>query len=79
MTDTAATGRGLARRMCEPSLEQARTRGYRAMQFNFVVSTNARAIRLWESIGFESLARLPHAFHHPTRVYVDALVMFQTL
>lgn len=79
MTDAAATGRGLARRMCEHSLEQTRVRGYRAMQFNFVVSTNERAVRLWQSLGFEILARLPLAFHHPTRGYVDALVMFRTL
>jgi ribosomal protein S18 acetylase RimI-like enzyme len=49
------------------------------MQFNFVVSTNERAVRLWESMGFTTLARLPLAFRHPTHGYVDALVMFQTL
>jgi ribosomal protein S18 acetylase RimI-like enzyme len=48
---TRATGRGIARRMCEHSLEHARLRGYRAMQFNFVVSTNERAVRLWQSLG----------------------------
>src|SRR6185312_10982785 len=47
MTAAAATGRGVARRMCEHSLEHARTRGYRAMQFNFVVSTNEHAVKLW--------------------------------
>ena len=49
------------------------------MQFNFVVSTNERAIRLWEALGFEIVGRLPLAFRHPTRGYVDALVMFQPL
>lgn len=79
VTSAAATGRGIARRMCQHSLDHARARGYRAMQFNFVVSTNERAVRLWESLGFEIVGRLPLAFNHPTRGYVDALVMFQSL
>src|SRR5215467_1175382 len=66
MTHTAASGRGIARRMCEHSLEHARSLGYRAMQFNFVVSTNERAVRLWLSFGFVVVGRLPAAFRHPT-------------
>lgn len=77
MTSAAATGRGIARRMCLHSLDQARQRGYRAMQFNFVVSTNDRAIRLWKSLGFDVVGRLPLAFNHPMSGYVDALAMFQ--
>ena len=50
-----------------------------AMQFNFVVSTNERAVRLWQSLGFEIVGRLPLAFRHPSLGYVDALVMFQAL
>ncbi len=79
MTSRAATGRGVARRMCEQSLTHARSRGYKAMQFNFVVSTNERAIRLWQSLGFEIVGRLPRAFQHPTAGYVDAFVMYQQL
>lgn len=79
MTSAAAAGRGIARRMCEHSLAHARSRGYRAMQFNFVVSTNERAVRLWQSLGFEILGRLPAAFKHPSAGYVDALVMYQQL
>lgn len=79
MTHADATGRGIARRMCEHSLEYARSHGFRAMQFNFVVSTNERAVRLWQSLGFEIAGRLPLAFHHPSRGYVDALVMFRAL
>ncbi len=79
MTHSSATGRGIARRMCEHSLERARAVGYRAMQFNCVVSTNERAVRLWQSLGFEILCRLPLAFLHPTEGYVDALVMFREL
>jgi len=79
MTGANATGRGVARRMCEHALAHARSRGYRGMQFNFVVSTNERAVRLWQKLGFETIGRLPLAFHHPAHGYVDALVMFRPL
>lgn len=65
--------------MCLHSLAHARQRGYRAMQFNFVVSTNERAVRLWQSLGFDIVGRLPRAFIHPVHGDVDALVMFQAL
>jgi GNAT superfamily N-acetyltransferase len=79
MTSALATGRGVARAMCQHSLEHARQRGYRGMQFNFVVSTNTRAVALWQSLGFETVGRLPQAFLHPTQGYVDALVMFRAI
>ena len=79
MTAVSATGRGVARAMCEHSLDRARERGFRAMQFNFVISTNERAVRLWQSFGFEIVGRLPGAFHHPTLGYVDAYVMYHKL
>jgi len=79
VTRATATGRGIARRMCEHSLRHARSRGYRAMQFNFVVSTNERAVRLWQSLGFQIVGRLPAAFRHPTEGYVDAFIMYQLL
>jgi ribosomal protein S18 acetylase RimI-like enzyme len=74
-----ATGRGIARAMCQHSLEHAKARGFRAMQFNFVVSSNERAVRLWQSMGFEIVGRLPGAFIHPTFGAVDALVMYRRL
>jgi len=73
-----ATGRGVARAMCEHSLGHAQGR-YRAVQFNFVVSTNTRAVALWERCGFAVVGRLPGAFEHPQAGFVDALVMFQAL
>jgi len=74
-----ATGRGVARAMCAHSLDRARERGFLAMQFNFVVSTNERAVRLWQSFGFEVVGRLPGAFRHPAAGYVDVLVMYRKL
>ena len=79
MTAAAATGRGIARHMCKHSMEYAQSRGYRAMQFNFVVSTNDRAVRLWQSLGFEIVGRLPAVFRHPIQGYVDAFVMYRLL
>lgn len=78
-TARRATGRGVARAMCAHSLDQARRLGFRAMQFNFVVSSNTRAVRLWEHMGFAVVGTLPRAFRHPELGLVDALVMFQTL
>ncbi len=79
VTASTFTGRGVARTMCTYSLERAKARGFKAMQFNFVVSTNERAIKLWQSFGFEIVGRLPGAFKHPTQGLVDVFVMFLTL
>lgn len=79
MTGAAATGRGVARAMGLHSLDHAAARGFRAMQFNFVVSSNERAVRLWQSLGFEIVGRLPRAFEHPVLGVVDALVMYRVL
>ncbi|MEM7723821.1 MAG: GNAT family N-acetyltransferase [Pseudomonadota bacterium] len=74
-----AQGKGVARAMLNHSLEEAKRQGYRAMQYNFVISTNTRAIATWERAGFDVVGRLPGAFHHPTEGYVDALVMYRRL
>ena len=79
ITAAHATGRGVARAMCAHSLERARERGFRAMQFNFVVSTNTRAVKLWQTLGFAIVGTLPKAFLHPTQGFVDAYVMFRDL
>jgi ribosomal protein S18 acetylase RimI-like enzyme len=79
MTAQGATGRGVARAMCAHSLEQARTRGFLAMQFNFVIASNERAVHLWQSCGFEIVGQLPGVFAHPTRGLVDAYVMHRSL
>jgi ribosomal protein S18 acetylase RimI-like enzyme len=75
----AAMDRGVARAMCAHSLEHAKARGFTAMQFNFVISSNQRAVRLWQSLGFEIVGMLPGAFEHPTEGSVAALVMFRRL
>jgi ribosomal protein S18 acetylase RimI-like enzyme len=79
VTATFSAGRGIARTMCHHSMDYARRKGFRAMQFNFVVSTNERAVRLWQSLGFDIVGRLPGAFAHPSKGHVDALVMYREL
>jgi ribosomal protein S18 acetylase RimI-like enzyme len=79
ITASGALGRGVARAMCADSLERARSRGYRAMQFNCVVSSNERAVRLWQSCGFAIVGHLPNVFLHPQRGYIDAYVMHREL
>ena len=74
-----AQGRGIARAMCRYSLNAARQRGFRAMQFNRVVATNTRAVALWQACGFAVIGRLPGAFVHPVHGEVDALIMYQRL
>jgi len=79
MVPSEARGRGLATTMCEHSQKVAKELGYKAMQFNFVASSNEGAIRLWDKLGFETVGRLPKAFNHPTKGYIDALVMYKWL
>jgi len=79
VTPAGSEGRGIARAMCLHSLQRAAEKGFRAMQFNFVVSTNERAVKLWSNLGFAIVGRLPGAFHHPERGFVDALVMFRDI
>lgn len=78
-TAPAARGLGVARAMLADALGRAKAEGFAAMQFNFVVSTNTRAIALWRSAGFDEVGRLPGAFRHPEHGPVDALVMFRSL
>lgn len=75
----AARGLGVASALCEHSQQQALRMGFLAMQFNFVVSTNEGAVRLWRKMGFVVVGTLPGAFRHPQRGFVDAFVMFKQL
>jgi len=79
MVSSKARGKGLATAMCEHSQKVALELGYKAMQFNFVAASNEGASRLWNKLGFETVGRLPKAFNHPTKGYVDALVMYKWL
>jgi ribosomal protein S18 acetylase RimI-like enzyme len=79
MVDPGARRLGVGQLMGEHALNEARRLGYRAMQFNFVVSTNTSAVRLWEKLGFKIVGTLPSAFRHSQKGFVDAYVMFRSL
>ncbi|ACU76212.1 GCN5-related N-acetyltransferase [Catenulispora acidiphila DSM 44928] len=79
MVDPAAAGRGVGRALGEYTLAWAREQGYRAMQFNAVVESNARAVHLWRSIGFEIIGTVPEAFLSRAHGYVGIHVMHQKL
>jgi L-amino acid N-acyltransferase YncA len=79
MVDPAARGGGVGRAMGEHALSEARRLGYRAMQFNFVISTNESAVHLWQELGFRIVGTLPTAFRHARNGFVDAYVMFRSL
>lgn len=74
-----ARGQGLAAQMCVASQTQARAMGYTAMQFNFVLTSNAGAVRLWDRLGFATVGRIPDAFILPGGGVTDALVMYKSL
>ena len=77
MVDPAVRRLGVGQFMGEHALEEARRLGYRAMQFNFVISTNETAVRLWQRLGFRIVGTLPDAFRHSKKGLVDAYVMFR--
>lgn len=79
MVSPSAQGAGIGRMLGEHSLGEARERGYLAMQFNYVVSTNTAAVRLWKKLGFSIVGTLPKAYRHKHLGYVDAYVMYQLL
>ena len=79
MVDPRAAGRGVGRTLGEYAIAWARSNGYRAMQFNAVVETNARAVALWRSLGFEIIGTVPEAFRHPVHGYVGLHIMHRRL
>ena len=79
MVPASARGEGLGRAMAEHCLKEARRLGFHAMQFNFVISTNTPAIRLWQGLGFKIVGTLPGAFRYPAKGYVDVYVMYRLL
>ncbi len=79
ITALSARGKGVARRMLDHALIEAKQQGYRAMQFNFVLASNQRALAIWQRNGFATIGRIPQAFLHPKQGYVDALILHRSL
>lgn len=79
MVASAMRGRGIADALCEDSMARARAAGFTAMQFNYVVSSNEVAVRLWQKHGFAIVGRVPKAFRHARLGLVDVFVMHRFL
>ncbi len=79
MVSEKARGKGVARAMAQHAVETAKQLGFEAMQFNFVVSVNMVAVKLWQSLGFEIVGTIPKGFKHPNGNKVDAFVMHKFL
>lgn len=79
MVSPAYSGKGIGRAMGEFSLQEARRLGYKAMQFNIVIKSNERAVKLWQSIGFSIIGEIPDAFNHQQNGFTNAYIMYQKL
>ncbi len=79
MVDPEHSGKGVGRAMGVHCLREAKTAGFRAMQFNLVVSTNEAAVSLWKKLGFSIVGTLPQVFRHESLGFVDAYVMHRFL
>ena len=76
---TAGRGRGIGRVLGEYAVEWHRANGFAGIQFNAVVATNTVAVRLWQSLGFETIGTVPDAFRLPDSSYADLHVMYLRL
>ncbi len=74
-----ARGQGIGRALGEHCFAEARRLGFRAMQFNFVISTNEAAVKLWQDLGMQIVGTLPSAFRHPEKGYVEVYIMYRSL
>lgn len=74
-----AEGQGVGRWMGVYAQATAQARGFLAMQFNFVIQTNQKAVYLWKSLGFSVIGEIPDAYRHPQMGLVPALIFYKKL
>jgi len=80
IVDETIRGKGIGKKLGQHSLETARNLGYKAIQFNFVVSTNKPAVNLWQSLGFKIIGIVPKAYQHQQlKTLVDVYIMHREL
>jgi L-amino acid N-acyltransferase YncA len=79
MVAPSAAGKGIGKIMGEYSLIEAKKLGYHAMQFNIVVKSNERAVRLWQKIGFSIIGEIPDAFRDVKHGLTNAYILYQKL
>jgi L-amino acid N-acyltransferase YncA len=79
MVAPEARGKSVGRKIGEFSIAEAKRLGFHALQFNFVVKSNEKAVRLWQSIGFEIIGEIPEAFRHVENGLTNAYIMYRKL
>jgi ribosomal protein S18 acetylase RimI-like enzyme len=79
VVDPESRGQGIGSALCIHSQDEATRQGFRAMQYNLVVTTNEAGVRLWQRHGFHIVGTLPGAFRHAELGFVDAYVMYKVL
>lgn len=79
MVNPEHQGKGIGKFLCEHSIQFARDKGFLAIQFNIVVSTNTNAVKLWQKFGFDIIGTTPKGFRHKTLGLVDTYIMYKDL
>ena len=79
MVNPGKQGKGIGKKLCEHSIQFAKESGYKAIQFNIVVSTNTGAVKLWEKLGFRIIGTTPDGFRHSKLGFVDTYIMYREL
>ncbi|MGC3947903.1 MAG: N-acetyltransferase [Chryseolinea sp.] len=79
MTSSSFRKHGVGRAMGIHSLKTAKQLGYLAMQFNFVVKSNTRAVALWQSLGFQIMGEIPDSYRHTINGYTNTYIMYRNL
>jgi ribosomal protein S18 acetylase RimI-like enzyme len=79
MVAPEAKGKRVGRRMAEFSIEESRRLGFHSIQFNFVVKSNAVAVKLWQDVGFRIIGEIPEAFNHARDGLTNAYIMYRKL
>jgi ribosomal protein S18 acetylase RimI-like enzyme len=71
-------GRGIGRALVLDCIEKAKTHGFKALQFNAVVTTNTAAIALYIKLGFRVIGTVPGGYRYNDGGYRDTLIMIKT-
>lgn len=79
MVSPSASGQGIGKAMGEYSIAEAKRLGYKAMQFNIVIKSNERAVKLWQNLGFKIIGEIPEAFNHKQIGLTNAYIMYRKL
>ena len=72
-------GRGVGEALVIDCIQQAKTIGFRILQFNAVVKTNASALHLYKKLGFVQLGVIPGGFRLDDGTYEDIIPHYLSL